>query len=537
MMNSSAHLGLGLGLGLGLDPGPVPTSAWARASNSSGAGVSPSPPPPAPGPLPVATLAACAALLAPACCLGAYGNCLALGSLLPPGPRPRALARADPLALSLALGDLFLCAVAAPGFALLLLLRPLAGAPGPPAGLCAALRLASAGCVLASLHSAAAIALQRLRLVRGPRPGARLGPPGSALLLALLLWAGGLALAALATRAPAPALARPRLCLPLAGPAASNDDDQDHRDDPDDHGHGRAARALYAADLLGCVAVVAVSYALIARALRRNARARRGGVPGAHGCVQAQSPPPGAHGGSCIRTRTRTPSPGPALAARDSQAVLTCVAIAASALLCCLPLAVALLQGLLAAGRSPLEPLGFALVLLKSGLDPFIYARNSAGLRRRLLWALQLLGPGWACRRHKTRVRALGQGGLEANRNKASHHDTNSAYVLSPRAQRKGVDQACGPSQAGEPGMGSPQGTAGHPRRLGSSPVHTRVEPCYSVYSSSSPAPGVRGSRHSRPGRPLAWTSSYLALHCHPTRERLPERDSTSAKQIPVPSV
>lgn len=48
----------------------------------------------------------------------------------------------------------------------------------------------------------------------------------------------------------------------------------------------------------------------------------------------------------------------------------------------------------------------------------------------------------------------------QVNRNKSSHHETNSAYMLSPKPQKKFVDQACGPSHSKE-SVVSPKMSAG----------------------------------------------------------------------------
>ncbi|KAJ7404836.1 putative G-protein coupled receptor 75 [Willisornis vidua] len=460
-----------------------------------------------------ATLAACASLLALVFCLGSYGNLIVLLSFFDPALR-KFRTDFDFMVLNLSFCDLFICGVAAPMFAFVLFLGP---ARGVPATLCFTFRLTSCGFVIMSLQTVAAIALQRLRVVLGRRPPRTASTPRT-LLLALGLWATSLGLAALATLR---ARGSPQ-CLPVPGLAGAR---------------GQLVLSLYIADFMCCVAVVAACYALIARALRRSARARQG--PAGVG-----TDTPGAQPVALYRTQSCAQGPAhpkrlpPASAAgiataKDTRALATCAIIVLSVLLCCLPLGIALVHGVLSGGASfvlgQFELCGFTLVFFKSGLNPFIYSRTSAGLRRRALRCLRCAALALSCCSHSTRLRAVGKGSLEVNRNKSSHHDTNSAHVLSPKPQRRSAERA-GPASRSRDSVLSPGVSAGHQHRAQSSstPLNTRVEPYYSVYNSS-PSQGGSTPSSLQPANPsLAFAKPYLAQ---------PAPGTAPTRHIPVPSV
>ncbi|XP_008942003.1 PREDICTED: probable G-protein coupled receptor 75, partial [Merops nubicus] len=228
--------------------------------------------------------------------------------------------------------------------------------------------------------------------------------------------------------------------------------------------------------------------------------------------------------------------------AKDSRAVVTCVVIVLSVLVCCLPLSISLVRDTLSSGGGfvlyQFELCGFTLIFFKSGLNPFIYSRNSAGLRRRVLWCLQYVALVFFCCKQKTRLRAMGKGSLEVNRNKSSHHETNSAYMLSPKPQKKFVDQACGPSHSKESVL-SPKASVGHQHyaQSSSTPMNTRIEPYYSIYHSS-PSQEVSTPNSLQPLTPaFGFAKSYLAMHYHTSTDLGRDQDSAAARQIPVPSV
>ncbi|NXP63170.1 GPR75 protein, partial [Chloropsis cyanopogon] len=343
------------------------------------------------------------------------------------------------------------------------------------------------------------------------------------LLLTLLLWAASFTLATLATLHTRGS----RLCLPMASLPS---------------GQGRFILYLYVTDFICCVAVVSVSYVMIAQALRRNARARKGPPAVAVGTPRAQPfAGPGAvpalyrtqsctkppHGHAKLAARLPLASAVNLATAKDSKAVVTCVVIVLSVLVCCLPMAVSLVQDTLSGSGGfvlwQFELCGFTLIFFKSGLNPFIYSRNSAGLRRRMLWCLQYVALVFFCCKHKTRLRAMGKGSLEVNRNKSSHHETNSAYMLSPKPQKKGLEHACGASHSKDSVL-SPRASAGQQRygQSSSTPMNTRIEPYYSVYNSSPSA--ELSTPHS-----LQPTASALAF----------ARDcgAAPARHVPLPSV
>ncbi|KAK2520255.1 probable G-protein coupled receptor 75 [Columba livia] len=484
-----------------------------------------------------ATVAACASLLAPVFCLGSYGNLIVLLSFFDPALR-KFRTNFDFMILNLSFCDLFICGVAAPMFAFILFFGSARDIPG---AFCFTFHLTSSGFIIMSLKTVAVIALHRLRMVLGRQPHRAASFPCT-LLLTLLLWATSFTLATLATLQTRSS----RLCLPMSSFAG---------------GEGKIILYLYVTDFICCVAVVSVSYVMIAQALRRNARARRCPPVVA---VDASRPQPFAVPGEAVPALYRNQScgkplhghakhPGPAPAAgqlqlvsavnlsagKDSRAVVTCVVIVLSVLVCCLPLGISLVQDVLCSSGGfvlyQFELCGFTLIFFKSGLNPFIYSRNSAGLRRRVLWCLQYVALVFFCCKQKTRLRAMGKGSLEVNRNKSSHHETNSAYMLSPKPQKKLADQGCGPSHSKESVL-SPKASVGHQHyaQSSSTPMNTRIEPYYSIYNSS-PSQEVSTPNSLQPGNStFGFAKSYIAMHYHTTGELGRDRQ---ARPIPVPSV
>ncbi|NWT12055.1 GPR75 protein, partial [Vireo altiloquus] len=479
-----------------------------------------------------ATLAACASLLALVFCLGSYGNLIVLLSFFDPALR-KFRTDFDFMILNLSFCDLFICGVAAPMFAFVLFFGPARGVPGT---FCFTFHLTSSGFIIMSLKTVAVIALHRLRMVLGKHPHRAASAPCS-LLLTLLLWAASFTLATLATLRTRGS----RLCLPMASLPS---------------GQGKLILYLYVTDFICCVAVVSVSYVMIAQALRRNARARKCppavavGTPRAQpfagpGAVPAlyrtQSCTKAPHGHAKLAGRLPLASAVNLAAAKDSKAVVTCVVIVLSVLVCCLPLGISLVQDMLSSSGGfvlyQFELCGFTLIFFKSGLNPFIYSRNSAGLRRRVLWCLQYAALVFFCCKHKTRLRAVGKGSLEVNRNKSSHHETNSAYMLSPKPQKKGLEQACGASHSKDSAL-SPKASAGqqHYGQSSSTPMNTRIEPYYSVYNSSPSAevstphslqPAGSAFGFAKPCIPALHHSSGAGWDC----------GAAPARHIPLPSV
>lgn len=504
-----------------------------------------------------ATLVTCTFLLAVIFCLGSYGNLIVFLSFFDPAFR-KFRTNFDFMILNLSFCDLFICGVTAPMFTFALFLDSAAGIPD---AFCFTFHLTSSGFIIMSLKTVAVIALHRLSMVLGKQPNRTASFPCT-LLLTLLLWATSFTLATLATMR----THKSHLCLPISSLIS---------------GEGKIIPYLYVIDFICCVTVVSVSYIMIAQALRKNAQVRK--------CppiitVDASRPHPFvgtlatgcADGVQCtvpalyrnqnynklqhIQTHAYMKNFGQLSAsaasrfqlvsminlstAKDSKAVVTCIIIVLSVLVCCLPLGISLIQDVLSRNNDivlyQFELCGFTLFFLKSGLNPFIYSRNSAGLRRRVLWFIQYLAFVFFCCKQKTRLQAVGKGGLEANRNKSSHHETNSAYMLSPKPQKKFVDQACGPSRSKESVL-SPKASVGHYHYGGgqssSTPMNTRIEPYYSIYNSC-PSQEVSTPNSLQPtNSPFRYANSYIAMHYHPTNDLVRDYDSTSAKQIPVPSV
>ncbi|XP_021066973.1 probable G-protein coupled receptor 75 [Mus pahari] len=501
-----------------------------------------------------ATLVTCTFLLAIIFSLGSYGNFIVFLSFFDPSFR-KFRTNFDFMILNLSFCDLFICGVTAPMFTFVLFFS---SASSIPDSFCFSFHLTSSGFIIMSLKMVAVIALHRLRMVMGKQPNCT-ASFSCILLLTLLLWATSFTLATLATLR----TNKSHLCLPMSSLM---------------DGEGKAILSLYVVDFTFCVAVVSVSYIMIAQTLRKNAQVKK--------CpqvitVDASRPQP-FMGASLKGNREPIQCTMPALyrnqnynklqhsqthgytkninqmsipsasrlqlvsavnfsTAKDSKAVVTCVVIVLSVLVCCLPLGISLVQMVLSGKCSfilyQFELFGFTLIFFKSGLNPFIYSRNSAGLRRKVLWCLRYTGLGFLCCKQKTRLRAMGKGNLEINRNKSSHHETNSAYMLSPKPQKKFVDQACGPSHSKE-SVASPKVSAGHQPcgQSSSTPINTRIEPYYSIYNSS-PSQQESGPANLQPVNSFGFASSYIAMHYYTTNDLIQEYDSTSAKQIPIPSV
>ncbi|XP_030628923.1 probable G-protein coupled receptor 75 [Chanos chanos] len=513
-----------------------------------------------------ATLASCSLLLILIFCLGSYGNLVVFLSFFDPAFR-KFRTNFDFMILNLSFCDLFICCVTAPMFALVLFLDAGEGGGGVSKGFCFAFHLTSSGFIIMSLETVAVIALHRLRMVLGQQPNRTASFPCT-LALTALLWSSSFTLAALITMRAYPRTSGP--CLPHFGLTGNT---------------AKVVLYVYLADFAFCVAVVSVSYVMIAQALRKNAQVRKCPIITVDATRPPPPPPPfiaaGFEGMQCavpvpslyrnqtynklqhVQTHPFTKRnsqglvPGAAAGAtccqlvstvnlataKDSKAVVTCVVIVFSVLLCCLPMGVSLAQDVLSPESSfvhyQFELCGFALIFLKSGINPFVYSRNSAGLRRRVLCCLQWVALGFLCCKHKTRLHAMGKGSLEVNRNKSSHHETNSAYVLSPKPQRRLVDQACGPSHSRD-SFPSPRVTGGRKPRppSTSTPINTRIEPYYSIYNSS-PSAGPSSPNSLQPvnSQTTGFAKSYVAMHYHTHQEALQDFDSTSAHQIPIPSV
>ncbi|XP_077437269.1 putative G-protein coupled receptor 75 [Vanacampus margaritifer] len=509
-----------------------------------------------------ATLTFCSLLLVFIFCLGSYGNLVVFLSFFDPAFR-KFRTNFDFMILNLSFCDLFICCVTAPMFALVLYLDA-GGVDGVSKSFCFAFHLTSSGFIIMSLETVAVIALHRLRMVLGQQPNRTASFPCT-LALTALLWTSSFTMAALLTMRAYPRRDGP--CLPHFG-----------------LGGGRARLVLYAylADFAFCVAVVSVSYLMIAQTLRKNAQVRKCPVITVAATCTPPSPPLAATGFEGAQfsgqnplyrnqmynklqnvqthsyaNRTKQPVvPGAAqgatccqlvstvnlATAKDSKAVVTCVVIVFSVLLCCLPMGISLAQDVLSPESNfahyQFELCGFVLIFLKSGINPFVYSRNSAGLRRRVLCCVHWVALGLLCCKHKTRLHAMGKGSLEVNRNKSSHHETNSAYVLSPKAQRRLVDQACGPSQSRECAAASPRGVRRPRPASTSTPINTRIEPYYSIYNSSpSAGPSSPTSLQPASSQTFAFAKSYVAMHYHTHQDTLQDFESTSVQQIPVPSV
>ncbi|XP_061546919.1 probable G-protein coupled receptor 75 [Phycodurus eques] len=508
-----------------------------------------------------ATLTFCSLLIVFIFCLGSYGNLVVFLSFFDPAFR-KFRTNFDFMILNLSFCDLFICCVTAPMFALVLYLDA-GGVDGVSKSFCFAFHLTSSGFIIMSLETVAVIALHRLRMVLGQQPNRTASFPCT-LALTALLWTSSFTVAALLNMRAYPRRDGP--CLPHFG-----------------LGGGRTRLVLYAylADFAFCVAVVSVSYLMIAQTLRKNAQVRKCPIiTVAANCTPPPAPlaPTGFEVVPCsaegplyrnqmynrlqnVQThsyanRTKQPVvPGAAQGAtccqlvstvnlattKDSKAVVTCVVIVFSVLLCCLPMGISLAQDVLSPESSfahyQFELCGFVLIFLKSGINPFVYSRNSAGLRRRVLCCMHWAALGLLCCQHKTRLHAMGKGSLEVNRNKSSHHETNSAYMLSPKAQRRLVDQACGPSQSRECAA-SPR-AARRPRPASTStPINTRIEPYYSIYNSSpSAGPSTPTSLQPASSQTFAFAKSYVAMHYHTHQDTLQDFESTSVQQIPIPSV
>ncbi|GCB82305.1 probable G-protein coupled receptor 75 [Scyliorhinus torazame] len=498
-----------------------------------------------------ATLVTCSLLLVLIFCLGTYGNLIVFLSFFDPAFR-KFRTNFDFMILNLSFCDLFLCCVTTPMFAFILYFD---SDSNVSEAFCFTFHLTSAALIIMSLKSVAVIALHRLRMVLGQQPNRTASFPCT-LILTISLWTISFTLATLATLRTHPV--RSRVCVPLFGCI---------------DGDGNVILYLYVIDFAFCVAIVSVSYVMIAHALKKNAQMRKCTIitvdtsrPKAivSTGIDGIQPQPlyrnqnynklqhvQTHAYSKTLTHVQKSASRLQLVSsvnlsgtKDSKAVVTCVVIVLSVFICCLPLGISLIQDVLTPRSSfilnQLKLCGFTLIFFKSGLNPFIYSRNSAGLRKRILWCTQYLALGCLCCKHKTRLRAVGKGSLNMNRNKSSHHETNSAYMLSPKPQRKLVDQACGPSHSAD-SMLNPKMSIGqqHYGHSNSTPINTRIEPYYSIYNSS-PSQEASTPSSFQPVNPTCeFAKSHIATHHHLAKipDFVQEYDNTSIKQIPIPSI
>ncbi|XP_078057062.1 putative G-protein coupled receptor 75 [Mustelus asterias] len=486
-----------------------------------------------------ATLTTCSLLLLLVFVLGSYGNLVVLSSFFNPAFR-KFRTHFDFMILNLSFCDLLVCLVAVPMFGAVMFSDD-GGSMSDAC--CFAFHLTSAGFVIMSLKMVAMIAVHRLRMVLG-QESSRASSFVCTLLLTVVLWVISFTLATLS------AMTKYRgsgVCVPLLGLISED---------------GKAVLYTYVADFALCVGIVAISYALIAQTLHKNAQVRRCPVvtavdpkkPGCFAAPDASEPslyrkqnfnkPPHvqthlyAHGKNATPSGKKLEQTVNLSAAKDSKAVVTCVMILLS-VVCCLPLGVALVHGVLTSGSSfivyQFELCGLTLVFFRSGLNPFIYSRNNSGLRKKVAWCVQVAALLLCCHQ-KTRLKAVGDGSLVANRNKSSHHDTNSAYILSPKSQKKLVDQACGPSHSKDVFT-----SVGHQQKAQSAStlINTRIGPYYSIYNSSVSQEGSTPTCLQPKKYACGSAHSYTGMHYHisKTSDFMQDCDSTSVKHIPVPSV
>eukprot|EP00062_Callorhinchus_milii_P025664 gi/632986888/ref/XP_007910488.1/ PREDICTED: probable G-protein coupled receptor 75 [Callorhinchus milii] len=488
-----------------------------------------------------ATVGTCILLLVLVFSLGTYGNVVVFSSFFNPAFR-KFRTHFDFMILNLSFCDFFICLVTAPMFGFVMLFD---NGNNMSDTFCFTFHLTSTGFVIMSLKTVAVIAVHRLLMVLGQQTN-RSSSFICTLLLIIILWVISFTLATLSAMTK---YHSSKICVPLLG--LINDD-------------GKAILYAYVVDFTLCVGIVATSYAMIAQTLHKNAKVRRCPVitvvdPTKPNCFI----PPEGSGLSLYRKQkcnkaphvqthlfTQNPNKNAAnssnkldqtlnlSAAKDSKAVMTCVMIVLS-VVCCLPLGIALVHDVLSTEASfiiyQFELCGFTLVVFRSGLNPFIYSRNNSGLRKKVAWCAQLFALLLCCKQ-KTRLKAVGDGSLVVNRNKSSHHDTNSAYILSPKPPKKLVDQACGPSHSKDvfTSVGCHQNA-----QSSSMPINTRIEPYYSIYNSSvsqdDSTPTTLQPRRSPFGSAHSYTGMYY--HISKTSDFVQDCDSPSAKHIPIPSV
>lgn len=488
-----------------------------------------------------ATLATCTLLLILVFCLGSYGNLIVFSSFFNPSYR-KFRTHFDFMILNLSFCDLFICLVTAPMFGFVMFSNDGSSMSDT---FCFTFHLTSTGFVIMSLKTVAVIAVHRLRMVLGQQTNHCSSFP-CRLFFTIILWVISFTLATLSAMTK---YHSSKICVPLLG--LINED-------------GKAILYTYVVDFTLCVGIVAVSYAMIAQTLHKNAQIHRCPVIT---MVDPKNPdsflPPEGPGPSLYRKQKSNKAPHVQIhlhapvqsknavtsnkkleqtvnlsAVKDSKAVVTCIMILLS-VVCCLPLGIALVHDVLSSENSfilyQFELCGLTLVFFRSGLNPFIYSRNKSGLRKKVAWCAHLVALLLCCKQ-KTRLKAVGDGSLVANRNKSSHHDTNSAYILSPKPQKKLVDQACGPSHSKDVFASvEPQQRV----QSSSTPINTRTEPYYSIYNTSAlqenNTPTCLQPKRQNLGSAQSYTGMYY--HISKTSDFMQDYDSTSAKHIPIPSV
>ncbi|XP_051867205.1 probable G-protein coupled receptor 75 [Pristis pectinata] len=494
-----------------------------------------------------ATLTTCTLLLLLTFCLGTYGNLVVFLSFFDPAFR-KFRTNFDFMILNLSFCDLFICCVTTPMFAFILFFD---SDSSVSEAFCFAFHLTSAGLIIMSLKSVTTIALHRLRMVLGQQPNATASSL-STLILTISLWTLSFTLASLATFWTYPESSR--VCVPLLG-CTSRD--------------GRIILYLYVTDFAFCVGTVSVSYVVIALALKRNAHVRKCAIvtvdtlktntlmrTGANSVqtvklplyrnqyynklhhMQRHSYTQGRTHVQASKNRLQLASSVNLSGTKDSKAVVTCVIIVFSVIVCCLPLGISFLQDVSTPQSSfilnQFKLFGFTLILFKSGLNPFIYSRSSAGLRKRILWCTQCVALGCWCYKHKTWLRAVGKGSLDVNRNKSSHHETNPVYILSPKPQSYGPSHLSG-------SILNPKVSVGHQKCAQNKPIpiNAKIQPYCSIYNSSSSRKSSSPSRSPPMNAVSAFAKSHGAMYYHTAeiQEFVPEHENTSAERIPIPSV
>uniref|UniRef100_UPI00358EC43A probable G-protein coupled receptor 75 n=1 Tax=Myxine glutinosa TaxID=7769 RepID=UPI00358EC43A len=311
--------------------------------------------------LTLCTIVICALFL-----IGTCSNLVVLLSFFDPALR-KYRNHFDFMTLNLSLCDLLVSCISGPALALALLLGARSAAPPPR---CHGAQLLSSAFPLLSIQTVTAIAVQRLFLVLGHRRDKGTNPI-LVLLVVLLLCTLGLATSASAALNVAPANAHGACTIFGPTPARRS-----------------MAVQLYAAEFLVCTCVVTMAYGFISHVLLCRAHIHKCAI------MTVKEEHIGAPSPHSVVPQVTTASfklhhpPRVTYMSKDSKALATCVLITLSTLVCCTPIVVALvLQTFGSCGElwlSQVRACAFTLLFAKSGLNPFLYARCSTGLRQRL---------------------------------------------------------------------------------------------------------------------------------------------------------
>ena len=396
----------------------------------------------------IATLCVCSILILFVTVLGSFGNGLILYSAVQCN---KLRCNLDLLITNLAGVDLVICTVLAPIF----LYMMFATSHSIPGELCASLQFMGMLCTLISLETLDVIAIHRqARVIRHIKASMS---TVQALIVILCLWVVSLCVAVagllhLLSYWPPDA----STCLPVIN-------------GPDRTKHNVVLFYMGPVCVLSFMIII-LSYMVIACVVQKQSRVKRNAAalimkkqyasPVLSNSFQPTDAYIQCNKANINATLTKNPPHQAAQFAMDkeSKAMTMCLVVTVTVLLCWAPLITSQVIEFFIGESLVLHQVkmcGIALVFLNSALDPYVYAQHNNILKQKTsklyqaVIACQCLQRCYTVFNKRTRLKAVGQGNLEENRNKSSHvdADTNILHIVSPHGLPKMIDQGVGPSQ------------------------------------------------------------------------------------------